>query len=229
MSGVKHKKILIVAVFLAAVFWTAAGIWFFRSLSDKDRATEQIGDARGVTIAEAKQKNSETVGRIKIAGTEIDYPFVQARDNEYYKTHAFDKSYNPAGWVFLDARNSSDLSGRHNIIYLHGKIEGTEFEPARSVIATSGWMKNPSDFVITTSDGVRELRWQVFSIYKIPETTDYLTVEFKNNNELLWLVSKLKGRSVYNFEVPFEANDKMLTFSIKYNNEYIVAIHGKLL
>lgn len=229
MSGVKHKKILIVAIFLAAVFWTAAGMWIFRSLSDKDRATEQIGDARSLTLSEAKAKNSDTVGRVKIAGTEIDYPFVQTHDNEYYKTHSFDKSYNPAGWVFLDAGNASDLSGKHNIIYLHGKIEGTEFEPARSVIASGTWMKEPSDFIITTSDGTKELRWQVFSIYKIPETDDYLTIDFKNNNELLWLVSKLKGRSVYNFEVPFEANDKMLTFSIKYNNEYIVAIHGKLL
>ena len=228
MGGVKHRKILILGVFLASVFWTAAGIWFFRSLSDKDRAAEQISDVRGLTLSEAQNKNSDTVGWIKIDGTEVDYPFVQGRDNEYYKTHSFDKSYNPAGWVFLDARGPADLSAQHNIIYLHGKIEGTELAPVRSIIASNTWLNNPEDFKIKTSLGGRDLTWQVFSIYKIATTEDYLKVDFRNANELINLVEKLKARSVYNFGVPFNAEDKMLTFSIKYDNENLVVIHGKL-
>ena len=229
MGGKKRKWLLTSGIFLAAVFWTAAGIWFVRSLSDKDRAAEQINDVKSLTLTSAKEKNSDTVGWIKIDGADVDYPFVQGRDNDYYKTHSFDKSHNSAGWIFLDSRNPADLSGSNNIIYLHGKLEGTEFAPVRSIIAKSFWMKEPENFVIRTSTDAGELEWQVFSIYKIPTTEDYLTVDFKHTADLVALAEKLKARSVYNFEVPFEESDKMLTFSIKYDNDYIVVIHGKLL
>lgn len=252
-SGDKRKEFLILGIFLATVFWTAAGIWIVRSLSDKDRATEQMNETKelaeatevelpetsteeveengakflAVDLSRLIQKNSDTVGWIQIPGTKVDYPFVQTKDNDFYRTHSFDQSYNTAGWPFLDAVNMRDLSDSHNIIYLHGKITGTQFEPVRSIIASNGWMEDPENFIIRTSTEKSNAIWQVFSIYKIPTTDDYLRISFANSTDLLELVNTVKGRSVYNFEVPFSEADKMLTFSIRYDDEYIVVIHAK--
>lgn len=57
-----------------------------------------------VDFSELLKINSSTVGWIQVNGTNINYPFVRANDNKYYLTHTFNKSYNSAGWVFLDYR-----------------------------------------------------------------------------------------------------------------------------
>lgn len=53
-----------------------------------------------VNFDNLKKINSDVVGWIKVNGTNINYPFVQSKDNKYYLTHSFNKSYNNAGWVF---------------------------------------------------------------------------------------------------------------------------------
>ena len=61
-----------------------------------------------VDFSELLSENKDTVGWIQINGTNINYPIVQTSDNDYYLTHAFDKSWNSAGWVFMDYRNDSE-------------------------------------------------------------------------------------------------------------------------
>ena len=50
-------------------------------------------------------KNPDTIGWIKVLGTDINYPVVQTNNNDFYLTHSFDKSYNKAGWIFADYIN----------------------------------------------------------------------------------------------------------------------------
>ena len=53
-----------------------------------------------VDFNDLKRINQDVVGWLKVNGTNIVYPFVQANDNKYYLTHSFNKLYNAAGWVF---------------------------------------------------------------------------------------------------------------------------------
>ena len=59
-----------------------------------------------INFNELKNINNDVKGWIKVNGTNINYPFVQSNNNKYYLTHSFDKSYNSAGWLFLDYRNN---------------------------------------------------------------------------------------------------------------------------
>ena len=47
-----------------------------------------------INFNELKNINNDVKGWIKVNGTNINYPFVQANNNKYYLTHSFDKSYN---------------------------------------------------------------------------------------------------------------------------------------
>lgn len=67
-----------------------------------------------INFNELKNINNDVKGWIKVNGT---YPFVQYNNNKYYLTHSFDKSYNSAGWLFLDYRNNN----KNTIIYTHGR------------------------------------------------------------------------------------------------------------
>ena len=47
-----------------------------------------------VDISKLKKENSDVVGWINVNNTNINYPFVQANNNEFYLDHSIDKSYN---------------------------------------------------------------------------------------------------------------------------------------
>lgn len=59
-----------------------------------------------INFNELKNINNDVKGWIKVNGTNINYPFMQSNNNKYYLTHSFDKSWNSAGWLFLDYRNN---------------------------------------------------------------------------------------------------------------------------
>ena len=52
-----------------------------------------------------KETNKDTVAWLYVGGTNVNYPVVQTTDNDFYLDHSFDKSYNKAGWLFMDYRN----------------------------------------------------------------------------------------------------------------------------
>ena len=117
-----------------------------------------------VDFTELKQKNSETVSWISVSGTNINYPVVQTTNNDFYLNHTFDRSYNEAGWVFADFRNSVDGNDKNMIFYAHGRIDGTMFGTLRNIL-TSGWLNNASNYTVRTSNEHENALWQVFSVY----------------------------------------------------------------
>jgi sortase B len=69
-------------------------------------------------------QNEDTVAWLTVDGTVIDYPVVQAPDNDYYLTRSSQKENSPDGAIFLDYRNAPDLTDFNNIIYGHNLKNG---------------------------------------------------------------------------------------------------------
>ncbi|MCL1808494.1 MAG: class B sortase [Clostridiales bacterium] len=63
--------------------------------------------------------NSDIAGWLKIPETQIDYPFVQAADNNYYLRRDLHGKYAAAGSIFMDYRNKEDFTSFNTIIYGH--------------------------------------------------------------------------------------------------------------
>lgn len=180
-----------------------------------------------VDIDELIKKNSDTVGWINVNNTNINYPFVQYKDNSYYLTHAFDKSWNDAGWLFLDYRNNKDFSSSNNIIYGHSRLDKTMFGSLKNVLNES-WYNNKSNHIIRISTESENTMWQVFSAYKVPNETYYLTTDFSSDDEYSKFLKTIKGRSVHNFDVSVSSSDKILTLSTCSSNNKRVVVHAKL-
>lgn len=175
-----------------------------------------------------KEENSDTVGWIQVKGTNINYPFVQTNDNDFYLKHSFNKKYNSAGWVFMDYRNNKSEYGKNTIIYAHGRYDNTMFGSLRKILS-SGWTKNTNNHVITISTEYENTLWQVFSVYKIKTTNDYLETNFTNEDSFLKFSKMLMDRSEYNFNTIVDKNDKILTLSTCYDDDYKVVLHAKLI
>lgn len=181
-----------------------------------------------VNFNELKNMNNDTVGWLNVPGTNVNYPFVQTSDNNFYLTHSYDKSANYAGWIFLDYRNDINELNKNTIIYGHGRLDKTMFGGIRNIL-TDGWLDNPNNFIIKISTEKENTIWQVFSVYQIPTTSDYLKINFYNDDDFIKFTNKLIDRSSYNFNVDIKPEDKILTLSTCHGQIEKVAIHAKLI
>ncbi len=181
-----------------------------------------------VDFNELKSINNQTVGWIQVNGTNINYPFVQTTDNNYYLTHSFNKSYNSAGWVFLDYRNNLQTLNKNTIIYAHGRTDKTMFGTLKNIL-TNDWINNTDNYVIKLSTEYENTLWQVFSAYHIPTTNDYLKINFNNNESFIEFTNMLINRSQFDFNTTINENDHILTLSTCYNSSEKMVIHAKLI
>ena len=158
----------------------------------------------------------------------MNYPFVQTNDNKYYLNHSFNKSKNSAGWVFMDYRNNISVLDKNTIIYAHGRLDNTMFGSLKNIL-TSGWLNNKNNYIVKLSTEYENNLWQVFSVYKIKTTNDYLQISFISNESFLEFTDKLIKRSDFNFNTKVNENDKILTLSTCYNEKEKVVLHAKLI
>ncbi len=181
-----------------------------------------------VDLNELKKQNNETIGWIQVKGTNINYPFVQHSDNSYYLSHDFSKNKNNAGWLFLDYRNNINQINKNTIIYGHGRLDRTMFGSLKNIFK-SDWLNDQNNYVIFISTEKENTMWQVFSTYRIKTTSDYLRINFQNDNDYQNFLDMITKRSEHNFNTPINTNDNILTLSTCYNNEKKVVLHAKLI
>ena len=181
-----------------------------------------------VNFKKLKKKNPDTKGWIQVSGTNVNYPFVQSSDNNYYLNHSFDKSYNNMGWVFLDYRNNIDNLSSNTILYAHGLYNNTMFGSLKQVIESS-WYTNIDNHIIKISTEKENSLWEIFSTYTIKPEDYYLTDRFYNEKSYEDFLITIKNRSVYNYNYDISTEDKILTLSSCYNDDLRVVVHAKLI
>ncbi len=180
-----------------------------------------------VNFDELIKKNSDTISWINVNNTNINYPIVHTDNNDFYLNHSYDKTYNEAGWVFLDYRNNSSLSDRNNIIYAHSRLDKTMFGSLSKAL-NQAWYTNKDNHIIRLSTPTENTLWQIFSVYVIPEESYYITINF-TDDAFLEFLNTVKGRSRYNFNTELNVNDKILTLSTCYSDTERTVVHAKLI
>ncbi len=157
--------------------------------------------------------NEETVGWLKINNTKVDYPVVQAKDNDYYLKHNFKKEKDYNGWIFMDYRANTKTLSRNTIIFGHsmyysGVMFGTLYK-----VKHASWYKDIDNQIIEFNTLYEKLKWQIFSIYVVPNTNDYLIANFSSDETFQDYLDMIIDRSIYDFNVPVSLSDKILTLS----------------
>ena len=177
---------------------------------------------------ELLKKNDQTVGWIQVNNTKINYPVVQAPDNGFYLNHDFNKKKNSMGWIYMDYRNSNKDLNTNTIIYGHNINGGIMFGGLVNALYPS-WYNKDANRIITFNTPYANMKWQVFSIYKVKTTTDYLDSEFDSDEAYQGFINMIKGRSIKNFGIDVNTNDKILTLSTCANNVSKIVLHAKLI
>lgn len=175
------------------------------------------------------QKNSETVAWLQVNGTKVNYPVVQNKDNNFYLEHDFYKRKTKNGWIFADYRDDFTKFKNNTIIYGHNLINDTMFGTIPNLLKKN-WYSNKNNHYIKLSTKTTNSIWQIFSVYKIEPTTDYLQTSFNSAITYQEFLYKLKNRSVHKFNVDLNYTDKIITLSTcDDTGTKRVAIHAKLI
>lgn len=192
----------------------------------KNDAQEKEEETLAVDFTELRKINNETVGWINVPNTNINYPIVKHDDNSYYLTHSFDKTKNSAGWVFLDYRNSLKDLKDNTIVYAHGRVDGTMFGSLKNLLDKT-YLENEEHYLYLSTP-TNNYIFQIFSLYHIKTTDDYIKTSFQENEKSPWL-DLITKRSVHNFNIKVEETDKIFTLSTCYNNKEKLVLHSKLI
>ena len=179
-------------------------------------------------IAILLEENPETVGWLTVNNTNIDYPVVQSVNNDYYLDHNYYMESDNNGWVFMDYRNDTEYLSDNLIIYAHNRYHsGVMFGTLQNTLRYS-WYTNPDNQIIKFKTLYEDLEYEIFSIYKISVTTDYLRTLFADANDKLEFYQMLQDRSIYDFEVEITADSKIITLSTCADESNRYVIHAVL-
>ena len=162
-----------------------------------------------VDFESLKAINKDCIGWIYVPDTNINYPVVQTTNNEYYLKRLFDKKYGISGTVFLDSRNTDEMSDRHSILYGHHMKNGTMFANAEDYKDQSYADAHPLGYYITP-DQVYEIEF--FAGYLTDPYNDSWMLNFTDTEFEDWLkVSKM--RSHFYSDVTPTIENRIMTLS----------------
>ena len=179
-----------------------------------------------VDFEKLKEINNQIVAYLKVKGTKIEYAVVQAKDNNYYLRRNLDKKYNVGGSIFMDYKNKLDGTDKNIVIYGHNIKDGSMFGTLENILEEE-WYNNEENYIIDLTTEKEELKYQVFSVYKIENEEYYIDTEFKKK-EFEEFTDTLKNRSIKDFNVDVSVEDSILTLSTcADNNKYRIVLHAK--
>ena len=133
-----------------------------------------------VDFSDLLSVNDEIVGWIRVSGTSVDYPVVQAKDNTFYLDHYYDKSFGYSGSIFSDFRNNLRSLNYNSVIYGHGRLDKTMFGSIRFGMDEE-WFSNKDNYIIYLSTPYYNYIFLIFSVYVVNNENYYITTHFHNN------------------------------------------------
>ena len=86
---------------------------------DETNAIKETEYVSVIDFAVLDSQNPDVVAWIQIPGTQINYPVVQGKDNDYYLHRDLNGQKSTAGTIFLDYADRADFSSLHNVLYGH--------------------------------------------------------------------------------------------------------------
>jgi sortase B len=149
--------------------------------AETEAAETEAGEAPpAMDFAGLRAQNGEIVAWLTVDGTAIDYPVAQAVDNEYYLTHTVERQPSQRGAIFLDFRNTPDLSDFNNILYGHDMRDGGMFGGLGRFKNTAYFDQHRTGTLFTPG---QTFRLEVFAVVVTPATSGYFRYAFASPSE----------------------------------------------
>lgn len=158
--------------------------------------TEEFFPDVSVDFKTLRNTNAEVVGWIWIGETNINFPLLQGEDNRKYLNLSYDLQQTNSGSIFMDFRNSPDLSSGNTVIYGHNMKSGGMFGELKK-FGEPEYLKQHCDLYIFTETCT--FKYRIFAAYKTESESKSYTFDFSKdfsyNNFLEYVMSLAGGDS----------------------------------
>lgn len=181
-----------------------------------DEAEESVEPVLTIDYEKLLATNREAIGWIRIDGTNVNYPVMQASDNNKYMSMNIYGEYSSAGTPFLDCTNNLEPLDSNLVIYGHNMGIGrtSAFSTLTKYKGYSHWSNYP--LIELNIKGKTDL-WRIFAVLEFNvedlSSYNYTTHNFLTQDDMQAFVDEAKERSSYDTGVEVTGEDHILTLS----------------
>lgn len=162
------------------------------------------------------ERNKDTVGWIRIDGTNIDFPVMQRKEiTDYYLYKNFDGEYSNQGAIYVREQCDVFAPSDNLTIYGHRTNAKTMFGALQDYKKKDFWQGHQYIQFDTVSE---HHTYQIISVFTIQATEDsgfhyHLFVNAENDAEFEEFVANAKRHSLYDTGVTAVPGDRLITLS----------------
>ncbi len=178
-----------------------------------------------------KEANPEAVGWITVDGIDvIDYPIVQADDNDKYLHETFNGTASSSGAIFLSSDNSSNFTDGYSIIYGHNMRDGSMFGQLKRFINEPDFITDTGGY-FTVYTPACAYRYLIFSVCTLDANDEIYTQAYKNGtDEFTGLLERMISLSQFASDVIPNENSRIITLSTcSYSDTVRLTVQGMLM
>ena len=177
----------------------------------KIEATERM-----LKVEKLQEENEDIVGWIEIEDTNISYPVLQGKDNEYYLNHNYKKEKSQKGSIFLDANYDWSIPSNNLIIYGHNIMNDLMFKDLLKYANEEFYKEHPViRFTTKENDGEYEIisafKTKVFNKSDTNVFRYYNFINAETEEEYNEFVENAKKASLYDIEETAEYGEELIT------------------
>lgn len=205
-------------------------IYYRETTQDQEKDVEEANTTQIRSgFDELLNQNSHVVGWITIEDTQIDYPVLQADNNDEYMTKNFYGNESIAGSIFLDYRNDIASRDPNYVIYGHRMKDGSMFQHLTKFLDQAFFASHQTFTFDTLYD---QYQAEIFAVYQTLTDFNYIQTDFESDEDFEQLIAEIQARSLYETEVDIKPGDQILTLSTcDYKldaNDGRLVVHAKL-
>lgn len=174
--------------------------------------------------AEIYAQNSDMVGWICIADTNINYPVMQSpEDPNFYLRHSFDKSASNHGCPYLNANCDVSKPSDNLIIYGHRMKDGSMFADLDNYTSKAFWESHRTFSFNTLT---QRQTYDIIAVFKVATGTGsdtefkyYSFIDATSPDAFENYIAQVKSKALYDTGITAEYGDKLITLSTcEYSN-----------
>ncbi len=232
----KNKKIrniiiaLLLLIFISIITYL---IYYFCSRQQDKNVIGEIrqymtnveGTSRIDKLKGLQEQNPDIKGWIEIENTKINFPLLQANDNNYYLTHDYKKEKNKYGSIFLKSNCNINDVNSNLIIYGHNMKDSEMFNSLLEYQNRAYYEEHKTVKMITENE---EREYEIIAAFKsrifYKDEKDvfryYYTLDFKSEEEYNQYISNVKKIQLYDTGVEAKYGEQLMTMiTCEYSQE----------
>ncbi len=230
---------ILLVVFLGVFCFSAYNLWLI--YSSKNQVETETKELKKYVVKENKKtnknilsvdweqlksQNEQIVAWIYVPNCDINFPVMQADDNNFYLKHTSNGEYNERGAIFLDCDANSSFSDDNAIIYGHSVEGGGMFTQLKNFSDETFFKEHPCFYVLTPS---ANYICDIFTFSKTTENSVYYTTSFGDFKDAV--LQEMKDNALYLNDI--DVSGPMVTLSTcdldyGFNSDHRLVLSGVL-